>query len=91
MAIGEKYIDCEGTTGKELTISSGALEMLNALLVKTAGGKYGLRSVTTTVAAADISNVVTCSSDLMDLETLLKNIIVETTSGKPAIGLVAES
>ena len=91
MAIGDPYIDCEGTTGKVLTISSGALEILNALVVKTAAGKYGLRSVTTTTAAGNISNVVTCASDLMDLETLLKTVIVETTSGKPAIGLVAES
>ena len=91
MATGDKYIACESTTGRLLTISSGALELLNALVVKTAAGKYGLRTVTTTTAAANISNVVTCSTDLMDFETLLKNIIVESASGKPAIGLVAES
>ena len=91
MATGDKYIPCEGVAGKQLTISSGALEILNALLVKTTTGKYGFRTVRTSAAAGNISSAITCGADLLDLETILRNVVVESASGKPAIGLVEEA
>lgn len=90
MAAGDLYIECEGG-GKKLVGSSAALEILNALVVKTVAGKYGFRTVTITTAAGNISPVLNCGEPLMDLDTLLKWVVVESASGQPAIGLIAES
>lgn len=87
MATGDKYIECD-STDKILSDSSGLLELLNACLVKTAAGEYGLRTQDITASAGNISQVVTCSDDLRSPEQLLREIIVEDADGKPAIGLV---
>ena len=91
MATGDKYIPCEGTAGKQLTISSGALEILNALLVKSNTGKWGFRTVRTSHTAANISPAIACGADLMDIETILRNVVVDSADGKPAIGLIEEA
>jgi hypothetical protein len=90
MATGDLYIECEGG-GKKLIASSGLLEMLNALAVVTDAGKHGLRTVVTDAAAATINPLVPCGSPLLGWEELLANIIVESASGEPAIGLVTEA
>lgn len=90
MAAGDLYIECEGG-GKKLVASSSTLEMLNALLVKTTGGKYGFRAVTSSAAANAISPVVPCGGPNLDLDQILAYAIVESASGEPAIGFVTES
>jgi hypothetical protein len=90
MAAGDLYIECEGG-GKTLIASSGLLEVLNALAVKTSTGKHGLRAVTSAAAAADITALVPCGAPLMGWEELLLNLVVESASGAPAIGLITES
>jgi len=84
-------LECDATGKRLLTDASGLVEMLNALLVVTDTGKVGLRTVTVSAAAEDISQAVTCSESLMDLEQLLRKMIVESPDGKPAIGLIEES
>lgn len=90
MAAGDLYVECEGG-GKKLIASSTLLETLNALAVKTSTGKYGLRAVTTSAAAANIDPLVPCGAPLLGWEELILNLVVEATSGEPAIGLVTES
>ena len=90
MAAGDLYIECDGG-GKKLVASSGWLEVLNALAVKTVAGKHGLRTVTITTAAGNISPLVACGDTLKGLEELLGWVIVESASGEPAIGLVIEA
>ncbi len=90
MAAGDLYIECDGG-GKKLIATSGWLEKLNALAVKTAGNKYGLRTVSVSAAAEDISPLVACGDDMKSFEELFGWIIVESASGEPALGLVQES
>lgn len=90
MAAGDLYIECEGG-GKKLIAESGWLEKLNALAVKTAANKYGLRAVRVTAAAGDITPLIACGEPLKDLGDLFGWLIVESASGEPAIGLIEEA
>jgi hypothetical protein len=90
MAAGDLYIECDGGT-KKLIASSGWLEKLNALAVKTDGNKYGLRAVRVSAAANTIDPLVGCDDPLKDIGDLLGWIIVESASGAPAIGLIEEA
>ena len=90
MAAGDLYIECEGG-GKQLIAASQDLEIINALIVKTNTDKYGIRTVITSAAAGNISPVVECSGPLMDWLQALQMVIVESASGKPALGLITEA
>lgn len=88
MAAGDKAIGC---TGGPLTPDSSTMEILNALLVKTAANKYGIRTVTVSTAAGNISNRIECGDPLLNFDQWLKEVVVLTASGEVAIGLVLES
>lgn len=90
MAAGDPYISCDAS-GKQITVDSSVLQMLNALAVKTAAGKYGFRAVRVSTAAANITPLVGCGEPLKELGELMGWVIVQTASGKPAIGLIEEA
>ena len=90
MAAGDLYIECDGG-GKQLIASSGLLEVLNALAVVTNTGKHGLRTVTLSAAAGNISPLIPCGGPLKGWEELIMNLVVESASGQPALGLITES
>lgn len=90
MAAGDPYIECAGA-GKTLTVDSSEQEVLNALLVKTNTGVNGLRMVRVSAAEANISQYITCSSDLLTPFGVLQVAIGETASGKPAIVFIEEA
>ena len=85
MATGDKYLSCG--TGKVLTATSELEEILNALLVTTNTGKIGLRTITSTATAANVTPLFPCGTANLPLVDILRNILVESPDG-PAIGLV---
>lgn len=87
MAAGDNYLECSGA-GKKLTVESDLAEILNALLVKDASGNRGFRTVVRSVSAGSVSPVLTCGGPLLDPVDILRNALVETAAGEPAIGLI---
>lgn len=90
MAAGDPYLDCNGV-GQAFTVDSGVTEILNALSVVTSTGIKGIRTVTVSASAANISARALCSSANVDFRQWLLENIGETASGKPAIVLVTEA
>lgn len=90
MAEGDKYIECN-SAGLQLHAASDLLECLNALLVVDNSGKYGLRVANRTVSAGNLSFANSCGGRIHTIEEILKKVIVESASGKPALSLIEES
>jgi hypothetical protein len=90
MAEGAQYIECD-SSGLVLHADSSALECLNALLVVDNTGKYGFRVANRSVAAGNLSLAISCGSPLLTIEEILKKVIVESASGKPALSLIEEA
>lgn len=90
MAAGDPYLECD-QAGKLVHDASGVEEILNALHVVDDDGNHGLRAVISSKSAGVIEQAVPCGDANLALEWILKNILVEAASGKPAIRLITEA
>lgn len=67
----------------------GMMELLNSILVRTDDGQVGIRVVRTTKDdCANVTDFLSCSSPLVNLEDVLRNIIVLDECGRPGVHMI---